>query len=244
MSFNRPNPVNFQNTPNAVATLPIDPYANSPPNSPNNHNMKAPPGAQYGTLNVAGYSDKVFVVFGESTKIHKDSIKALGGKFNGKLQAKPESGFPGGPAWMFLHERKEPVMEFINKVNKGTVPTQRNIPTQGPQDNLPSVMVPVKNNKYQTVRWKVFLPKEGMTVTVKANGTQIIGTVLQTETHRDIVDTCYIMVGETTSKLVICNGSWQVHGYMVDHTVFFRDNFVDNGDTNHDVNDNGDMANI
>ena len=251
MSFNRPNPVplntnqNYQVSP-TVATLPVNPYATSPTDPAPTMTTGSPGGqygAQYGTLNVANYSDKVFVVFGEATKIHKDSIKALGGKFNGKLKPKSESGFPGGPAWMFMHDHKPSVMEFINKVNNGAVPTQRTIPNQGPQAALPGVMVPVKNNKFQTVRWKVFIPREGMVVTVKANGTQITGSVLQTETHRGIVDTCYILVGETTSKLVICNGKWSVWGYMVDHSVFFRDNDIDVGDMAGD-NDTDGVADI
>jgi hypothetical protein len=227
MSFNRQNPVrlDIQRSPDPshnLATLPVDPYADSPQDD-NKTTHLAEITAQYGTLNTASYSDKVFVVFGEATKIHKDALKALGGKFNGKLKTKPETGFPGGAGWMFMHDYRGPVMEFVKKVNTGIVPTQRNIPAQGPQQNLPNVTVPVKNNKYQVVRWKIFIPREGMTVSIKANGAQIVGTVLQTETHRDIVDTCYIVVGETTSKLVICNGTWQVSGYMVDHSVFFQE---------------------
>jgi hypothetical protein len=232
MSFNRnPVPMNIHHLPQpspTVATLPVDPYAASPTDdTPTSPVETAGVTAQYGTLNAANYSDKVFVVFGEATKIHKDSLKALGGKFNGKLKPRPDTGFPGGPAWMFMFERQSPVMEFVNKVNNGTVPTQRTVPTQGPQAALPNVAVPVKNEKFQTVRWKVFIPKEGMSVTIKANGSQLNGTVIQTETHRDVVDTCYILVGETTSKLVICNGGWQVLGYMVDHTVFFKDQMAE-----------------
>lgn len=232
MSFTRnPVPMNIHHLPQPspqVATLPVDPYAASPsdeaPASP--VGTEGVP-AQYGTLNAANYSDKVFVVFGEATKIHKDSLKSMGGKFNGKLKPRPDTGFPGGPAWMFMFERQIQVMEFVKKVNTGTVPTQRTIPAQGSQASLPNVVVPVKNDKFQTVRWKVFVPKEGMLVTIKANGSQLSGTVIQTETHRDVVDTCYILVEETTSKLVICNGGWQVLGYMVDHTVFFKEQTVE-----------------
>ena len=243
MSFDRPNPVpmNIHQVPHpgttnfaqpAVATLPLNPYANSPPGAA--PTMGSP---TEGILNTATYSDKVFVIYGEGTKIHKESIKALGGKFNGRLKEKLEYGFPGGPAWMFSHDRQVKVMDFVNKVNTGAVPTQTAIPLQGNQAELPGVQVPFKNNnKFQLVKWKVFVPHEGMGVTVKANGTQIVGSVLQTETHRDVVDTCYIVVGETTSKLVICNGRWTVWGYMVDHSVYFRDGQGEVGDTDEVVN--------
>jgi hypothetical protein len=81
--------------------------------------------------------------------------------------------------------------------------------------------MPVKNSKFQTVKYKVFKPTEGMTVTIKSNGNETLGEVLQTESHRNVVDTVYISIGGNTSKLVICNGRWQVWGYMVEHTVFF-----------------------
>jgi len=206
-----------------VATLPTNPNASSPPDT----TMMASTGStalievETPLLGVADYSEKVFVVFGESTKIHKEHLKALGGKFNGYLKQKP--GFPGGPAWMFFHKLKSQVFDFINNVNTEKVPTQQTIPSQGPQGALPTVAIPFKNAKFQSVRWKVFIPRDGMNVTVKANGAQLVGEVLQTETHHNVIDTVYITMSGNTSKLVICNGRWQVWGYMVDHSVFFRD---------------------
>ena len=202
-----------------VATLPINPNAGSPPDTVTPALAGSP--TLVPLLGVVDYSEKVFVVFGESTKTHKESLKALGGKFN--LRFKPKPGFPGGPGWMYMHKMKPQVFDFVNKVNTGAVATQQNIPLQGPQGGLPTVVVPIKNLKFQSVRWKVFIPRDGMKVTIKADGGQLIGEVLQTETHRNVVDTAYINMGGNTSKLVICNGRWQVWGYMVEHNVFFED---------------------
>src|SRR5665811_445580 len=172
MSFNRPNPVNIehlrQGSP-TVATLPVDPYANSPPNNSTNEirlviqnksNGNKPDQNQpnqNNVLNVANYSEKVFVVFGDGTKIHKESLKGLGGKFNGRLKANSDTGFPGGAGWMFFHNHQGPVMDFVNKVNGGSISTHHSPPMQGGEGDLPNVVVPVRNNKFQTVRWKVFI---------------------------------------------------------------------------------------
>lgn len=227
MSFDRANITQVPQTMHlprptqpTVATLPANPNAGSPPDtvpagSPTLIPVESP------LLGVADYSEKVFVVFGESTKTHKEHLKGLGGKFNGRLKPKP--GFPGGPAWMFWHNLKPQVFDFVNKVNTGEVTTQQTIPLQGPQGGLPTVAIPATNLKFQSVRWKVFIPRDGMKVTVKANGGQSVGEVLQTETHRNVVDTVYINIGKNTSKLVICNGKWKVWGYMVEHSVFFED---------------------
>ena len=251
MSFERGNQVvttQYDPTVNhrpTIATLPTNRDVGSP-NHPEGPAIKSTAvktttlePAEGAVLMAADYTEKSFVVFGDGTKIHKESIKALGGKYNGRLREKP--GFPGGPAWIFPQTMKPKVFEFVQKVNEGTVATQQGVPDQGPQGALPTVIVPQKNNKYQTVRWKVFLPIEGMRVTIKANGTQMEGEVLQTETHRDVVDTVYITMGGNTSKLVICNGAWQVWGYMVDHSVFFSDktvsdNTVQNGNNQYKPN--------
>nr|QBK91530.1 MAG: uncharacterized protein LCPAC302_01500 [Pithovirus LCPAC302] len=172
-----------------------------------------------GELSMAKYSDKSYVVFGESTKAYRVHLKSLGGKFNGRLKEKPE--FPGGPAWIFFSEtEKSKVIDFVESVNKGKITT--GIPDQGEQPTLPTVIAPGQNKQFQTVRWKVFKPEMDMSVTIKAGGAESIGEVIQIESHRNVIDTVYVDINKSTSKLVICNGRWQVLGYMVDHSVFFN----------------------
>jgi len=228
----RTNPVQVEHLPQpspTVAMLPNDPYAAG---SPNNH-------PEYGNalLKIANYSEKSFVIYGDEnvSKSHAGSFKALGGTFNGRLKQVGE--FPGGPGWIFSFKFQNQAYDFVNKVNSGAIATQQTVPQQGPQTVLPQVTVPMKNSVFQTVRWKVFLPKVGMIVTIKADGNQLVGTVVQTETHRDIVDTCYIVVNQNTSKLVITNGRWQVLGYMVDHSVYFRENVPGGTDIGDDTGD-------
>ena len=171
-------------------------------------------------LHIAVYSDKSFVVFGDATKTFKNQLKTLGGKFNGRLKEKPD--FPGGPAWLFFLSNKDKVIEFVNKVNTGRQQIQSEIPVNN-SSALPTVVGPAGKKKFQYVKWKLFKPDTGMVVSIKGNGVEIQGKIIETESHKDIVDTAYIDVGGKTSKLVICNGKWAVWGYMVDHTVFFND---------------------
>ena len=175
---------------------------------------------------MADYSDKSFVVFGEATRKYITQLKSLGGKFNGKLKEKP--GFSGGSAWIFYMKLKPQVTKFINQIN--TEPPQDIHLVQNMQNrqdgqgiNLPTVITPMITSNYQNIRWKVFKPSAGMLASIKANGVETTGEVIQIETHKDIVDTAYIRIGENNSKLVICNGKWAVYGYMVDHTVFFSE---------------------
>jgi hypothetical protein len=174
-----------------------------------------------GIMGLVDYTPgKSYIVFGEGTRVHKDHLKSLGGKFNPRLKEKP--GFAGGAAWIFFSStNKNQVVEFVNRVNNGALTTQNGIPPQGDQAMLPTVAPPSKNNLFQYVKYKVYKPATGMSVTIKSNGNKMDGSVIQTETNGSFVDTAYISIGGNTSKLVICNGKWQVFGYMVEHSVFF-----------------------
>jgi hypothetical protein len=60
------------------------------------------------SVNIKDYSAYSFVVFGD-TKIHKDKLKELGGKYNGKLSV--------GPGWVFSLDKKDKVQEWYNELN-------------------------------------------------------------------------------------------------------------------------------
>ena len=62
-------------------------------------------------MNIEDYTDKSFVVFGE-TKNFKDILKELGGKFNSNLKV--------GPGWIFSKANKEKVENWM----KSTTNTQ------------------------------------------------------------------------------------------------------------------------
>ena len=55
-------------------------------------------------MNIEDYTDKSFVVFGE-TKNFKDILKELGGKFNSNLKV--------GPGWIFSKANKEKVENWM-----------------------------------------------------------------------------------------------------------------------------------
>lgn len=199
-----------------IATLPVDPYAESPPKP------RVTQPVSSSVLSTVDYSDKTFIVFGDATKTYKEQMKELGGRFNGRLKERP--GFPGGPGWIFLVKYKPQVFKFVNQVNEGGMSQHERIPQQGGVVTLPTVALPSRTGQFQTVKWKVYRPTKGMGVVIKAGGVKTEGTVMETETesNRNVVDTAYIDIGGNTSKLVICNGKWQVWGYMAEHSVYFN----------------------
>ena len=192
------------------------------PNNTNTNNI--PTVRDENALNMVDYSDKTFIVFGEATKTYKEQMKDLGGKFMKQMKERP--GFAGGAAWMFFMKLKPQVIDFVNSVNNRQINQHEGVTHQDTinlnvtgQLALPTVIAPIHNATYQTVHWKVYKPVAGMSVTIKAGGASAAGEVLQVESHRNVVDTAYISLNGNTSKLVIINGYWQVHGYMVEHRV-------------------------
>ena len=55
-------------------------------------------------IDITSYSEKSFVIRGD-TKIHKEKIKELGGKWNRNLK--------GGPGWIFSNNKKTVVDNWI-----------------------------------------------------------------------------------------------------------------------------------
>jgi hypothetical protein len=55
------------------------------------------------SIKVEDYSSKSIVVYGE-TKIYKEKLKELGGKYNGNLSV--------GPGWVFSNKKKEEIIEW------------------------------------------------------------------------------------------------------------------------------------
>jgi hypothetical protein len=56
---------------------------------------------------IKDYSAYSFVVYGD-TKIHKDKLKELGGRYNGKLSV--------GPGWVFSLDKKDVVQEWYDNL--------------------------------------------------------------------------------------------------------------------------------
>ena len=56
---------------------------------------------------IKDYSAYSFVVYGD-TKVHKDRLKELGGRYNGKLSV--------GPGWVFSLDKKDVVQEWYDNL--------------------------------------------------------------------------------------------------------------------------------
>ena len=78
------------------------------------------------SIQIVSYTDKSFVVIGD-TKTHKDSLKNLGGKWNGSLTNK-ETGekFMG---WIFYSSKKREIQSWIDTgckpISTNSISTQR-----------------------------------------------------------------------------------------------------------------------
>lgn len=86
------------------------------------------------SIQIVSYTDKSFVVIGD-TKTHKDSLKNLGGKWNGSLTNK-ETGekFMG---WIFYASKKKEIQSWIDTGCKPiSVPTQREIQREIQRDQM------------------------------------------------------------------------------------------------------------
>ncbi len=165
------------------------------------------------------YTDKSFIVYGEATKKYKDHLKDFGGRFNNKLKERADYNFTGGSGWIYRMKKKPEIQVFVDLINSGSEPNE--FPGLGEDDEFPEVKVP-KTQIYQNLKFKVFIPKEGMKVTVKTGKNTREGIVLRTETNKSIVDTVYLQFGEKETLAVIARQSWQIWGYNHKHTMFFE----------------------
>ena len=57
-------------------------------------------------MEIIEYSEKAIVVQGDDTRVYKDCLKSLGGKYNGRLRT--------GPGWIFPKHMKNKVQNAIN----------------------------------------------------------------------------------------------------------------------------------
>ena len=64
-------------------------------------------------VEIQEYSDKSFVVRGEGTRVLREDLKTLGGKWNSRLTDK-ETGDKFG-AWLFWTEKREEIEMWITK---------------------------------------------------------------------------------------------------------------------------------
>lgn len=172
-------------------------------------------------LSLIDYTEKSFIVYGEATKQYIGQLKEMGGRFNKNLKERPDEKFEGGAGWIFRMNRKEEVQNFVDRINSGEYDPNA-LPELGGNGNLPAVKVPTEK-VYQTLRFKVYLPKVGMKVTLKVGGQEREGEVLRTETNNDIVDTVYLKFGENETLGVIARQKWQIWGYDPKHSLFFHE---------------------
>lgn len=60
------------------------------------------------SLLLKDYSERSFVIYGDDTKVHKDMLKELGGKYNANLSI--------GKGWIFSKKSQDKVEEWLKTV--------------------------------------------------------------------------------------------------------------------------------
>jgi len=174
-------------------------------------------------VRVINYTDKSVAVVGD-TKFIKDKLKSLGGRFNRSLKERPDEGFEGGAGWIFSRAKTDVdhLRDVVDTVDN-TDPTALSMCTS--LDSVPDVYIQPVQPKYQMVKYRVYRPDVGMTVSVSTGSMTVNGEVIKIETHKDIVDTVIMKCNGDKGKMwqiVIINGQWKVMGLMSDHRVRFE----------------------
>lgn len=146
---------------------------------------------------IVEYDKDRSLIFGTRTKELSEDLKSIGCVFKTRLT--PKENYDGQSTWIFNNNIMDKVKELIDDIDNKIV-----------------------------INWKLYVPKVGMVATVKIED--------QDQESYYIVDkveeyTIYIKpsnddddtdeLEESTKKLVICNGSWQVRGLFEDHTITF-----------------------
>lgn len=170
------------------------------------------------------YSDKSFVARGEGTRLYQGQLIHFGGTWNSRLR--------GGGGYIFSNRHLDDVTKWMAQVQAGTVkPDSADAIRQAKEEK--KVARGIKGGytagtiggKMQLVQWRVFIPRVGQRAQLrvaKATADYVVGKI---EEHDGIFDTVFIHPDgqpEKESKLVICNGHWQVWGYDNEHTIFFQ----------------------
>ncbi len=179
------------------------------------------------------YTDKSFVIRGTGTILYPLQLTSLGGKWNKNLR--------GGGGWIFSNKKTQKATTWIQNVQSGLVqpddPEQikavraekrQRSPraTTGITTTTTTIAITAATNPdMQSVQWTVFRPRVHMKARLKVGQVVAEYDVGRVEEHNGVVDTAFIHPSghpTTESKLVICNGAWQVWGYAEDHSVFFQ----------------------
>lgn len=172
------------------------------------------------TIELIDYSPASFVLFGDGTKAFKEELKAVGGKWNGRLRdPRDETGNTPLTGWIFSQKRRGDVEDLLNKIQTGEVqpspveaPTQRAAPTRRapraprtakaaappvttvPQGASPPVRLQVGPTTIpmQEVKYNVVRPSVGMKADISLGGNLIpVAITLATPSAAGFVDVAY-----------------------------------------------------
>ncbi len=170
------------------------------------------------------YSEKSFVVRGEATRLYQAQLIKLNGTWNGRLR--------GGGGYIFSNKYLDDVSKWLAQVKLGTIQPDSKDAVQQAKDERKSKRSTAPTvggigSNMQLVQWLVPLPKVGQTMQLKVGSSTaqyVVSRLEQSQKGTTVYDIVYFHPdGQPTqqSKLVVCNGAWQVWGYDNEHIVTF-----------------------
>ena len=183
-------------------------------------------------LEIQSINDDIFRVIGNSIKLFINELNNMGGKY--------EDG-----CYIFENSSRDRVNRFIEGIQMYISPPSyrhdilsdcvTDTKTEGLSDSSSDEVLKgsndvmtgeVSDGLYQTVTYKVQRPNKDMKIKLKYGEYKYDYNIVRIKENKGIVDEVLMQneqeVGsESVSKLVICNGKWQVLGFTELHEIEF-----------------------
>lgn len=150
-------------------------------------------------LEIQTINDGTFRVVGNSVKLFNNELNTMGGKY--------DEGY-----YIFDNASRDRVSRFIDGIQTYVSPSNYSL-NKG-------------NDRYQTVVYTVQKPNNDMKIKLKYGDFKFDYNIVRIKENQGIVDEVYIKSTQedgdgSVSKLVICNGKWQVLGFTELHEIEF-----------------------
>lgn len=177
---------------------------------------------QPGKMVVEPYKKSV-AIFGD-TKLWKENIKKMGGRFNGFLKRAGPDG-PSEPGWLFFDQSQiAEVKQFVDQANAGQIKPLS--PQTAAAGSGPRTRVATGNKlQYQTISYRVVLPYagQGVTLTIPDDSERllVVSTVI-IGNQPGTVDIITLKDGEAEMTGAIVSGVWEILDFGRDHTLTFH----------------------
>ncbi len=157
-------------------------------------------------LKVETYSDKSFVVRGDTRPYKTTLVDDLGGKWNPNLK--------GGGALIFSNKHLEEVTEIVDQINLGTYVQSLSISES---------KIPITKSKIRKVEYLLYEPELHEHAIIKIEPSDELHTeVISINPNKDIIQLKYFKDTSMVFEAGNYAGNWQVRGENRKHTIVFE----------------------